>query len=216
MCKSLTQLVGACCSAALLGACASGFSSSAALPVAPLTTALRAPFAGVSLPPETGASLYVANDVTVTVYPSGGSSPLRTISQGIDYPDALAFVSNRLYVANRSNNTVTLYPRGGSSPLRTISQGIGDPRALAFDDLRNLYVANAGDNDVTVYPPGGSSPLLTINQHIDYPSALAFASKRLYVADFDSSAVTVYLRKGRLERTISKGIDYPKALAFGP
>ncbi len=67
----------------------------------------------------------------------------RTISQGVDVPEALAFDdSGNLYVANcgsclsSGSDTVTVYAPGSMSLLRTISQGVSLPLVLRFDDSR--------------------------------------------------------------------------------
>ena len=94
------------------------------------------------------ANLYVANgsNDTITVYGSGSTSVLRTISQGVKVPLALAFDrSGNLYVANEKGGpehegAVTTYAPGSTSVLRTISQGVNTPGALAFDSSANLYV----------------------------------------------------------------------------
>ena len=63
----------------------------------------------------------------MTVYAPGSTSPLRTISQDVSYPVALAFdESGDLCVANadgnNGNGSVTVYAPGSTSVLRTISQ----------------------------------------------------------------------------------------------
>ena len=94
---------------------------------------------------------------TVTVYAPGSKNVLRTISQGVNAPYALAFDgSGDLYVANANANTVTVYASGGGTVLRTISKGVKYPDALAFDSYGNLYVANASGYTVTVYAPGST------------------------------------------------------------
>jgi DNA-binding beta-propeller fold protein YncE len=50
----------------------------------------------------------------VTVYAPGSKSVLRTISQGLNDPGALAFDgSGNLYVANITGNAVTVYATEG-------------------------------------------------------------------------------------------------------
>ena len=95
---------------------------------------------------------------TVTVYASGTTSVLDTISEGVNEPYSLALDgSGNLYVANLSTSTVTVYASGSTSVLRTISQGVSWPTALAFDDSGNLYVTNLTGGTVTVYAPGQRS-----------------------------------------------------------
>ena len=127
---------------------------------------------------------------------------LRTITEGLSQPDALAFDgSGNLYVANAVGNTVQVYAEGGSSPIDTISDGVYRPDGLAFDSSGNLYVANnfpktkgrrhivkcdgeTGIWTVTVYAPGSTQPLRTISKGPCFPDALAFdSSGNLYVAN---------------------------------
>jgi YVTN family beta-propeller protein len=69
----------------------------------------------------------------VTVYAPGSKTLLRTISQGVNAPDALAFGrTGNLFVANTGNNSVTAYAPESNTVLRTISQGVNYPYALAF------------------------------------------------------------------------------------
>jgi hypothetical protein len=127
--------------------------------------------------PATNPNLYVANAVgnTVTVYAPGKTSPLRTISQGVGYPFALAFDgSSNLYVANFTGSTVTVYASGKTSLLRAISKGVRGPAALAIGSDGYLYVSNFSNNTVTEYPPGGTYVLRTISQGVSSPAALAF------------------------------------------
>ena len=89
--------------------------------------------------------LYVGNlGNDITVYnPSG--TVLRTISQGVSYPRALAIDgTGNLYLANYRSNTVTVYAAGGTNLLSTISLGVSAPDALAFDGTGSVYVANCG------------------------------------------------------------------------
>lgn len=85
--------------------------------------------------------LYVANDNLdraggphggeILVYAPGGSTPIGTITQGIDIPVALALdPSNNLYVANAYGGDVTVYNPGGTQLLQTIKDGVKFPQAL--------------------------------------------------------------------------------------
>lgn len=152
----------------------------------------------------------------VLVYAPHGKL-LRTISQGLATPIALAFSNTGdLFVANYASDDVTVYPPGKTYVGRTISQGIKRPYALAFDKSGNLYVANNAASTVTVYAPGSSTPLLTIHQGVSHPSALIVdVSGNLFVAN--ARSISVYAPgKATPSRTIVKGINSPIALAFGP
>jgi DNA-binding beta-propeller fold protein YncE len=110
-----------------------------------------------SLPPAAGSNLYVANNLgdNISVYAKGSNSVLRTISQHMHGPRALAFdQSGNLFVSN--GNKVTVYAAGKAKVLRVINDDVRTPGALAFDGSGNLYVANFYHNTVTVYPPGAN------------------------------------------------------------
>ena len=183
--------------------------------------------------------LYVANGgctgscspyrpYTVTVYAPESEKVRRTITAGINGPDALAFDSSgNLYVANwpfySGTSTVTVYAPGSKNVLRTISQGIVAPVALAFDAAGRLYVLNASGN-VTVYASGKTTVARTITQGIVDPQALALdASQNLYVAncgrcrygESGTDAITVYAPGSKtVLRTISDDVNRPVALLF--
>lgn len=110
---------------------------------------------------------------TITVYKAHSKKVLRTITQGVSAPGAIAFdASGNLYCANQGN--VTVYAPGASSPYFTITGSINQPNSLAFDSSGNLYVSNAGANNVTVYAPGNATPSETITDGINQPQALSF------------------------------------------
>jgi YVTN family beta-propeller protein len=116
--RNLCAAVGAGLTAAALAACgSSNFSSPTPLPAAPLTGTQQSRAASSTSLPAAQQNLYVANsgNNTVTVYAAGGTSVLRTISEGIAAPIALAFDNSaNLYVANRGSSTITEYASGGS------------------------------------------------------------------------------------------------------
>ncbi len=70
---------------------------------------------------------------SVTVYAPGGTSPIRTITQGIGGVGGIAVSADDiLYVANSAaSGTVTLYKKKSDVPSRTISNGITDPVGIA-------------------------------------------------------------------------------------
>jgi sugar lactone lactonase YvrE len=142
------------------------------------------------------SNLYVANypcrfascrnmASSVTVYAAGSTKVLRTISQGVASPTALAFDrSGNLYVANNWFGYVTAYAPGSTKVLRTIKKGVALPTALAFDASDNLYVGNQGcgpsscsgykPSTVTVYARGSTRLLRTISHGVLGPAAIAF------------------------------------------
>lgn len=82
-------------------------------------------------------NLYVANGLggpqSVTVYPPGQTTLIRTITSGLDQPAGLAMDSSgNLYVSNLGANDVTVYAPKTTAVLRTITKGMGGPYGLAF------------------------------------------------------------------------------------
>jgi sugar lactone lactonase YvrE len=121
---------------------------------------------------------------SITVYAPGSGVPSRTITNGIDWPVAMAFDGQeRLAVANSPSTekgSVTVYG-SGSRPMYTIVKDIGSPNAIAVDPNRNVYVSNraaAGGKgySITVYNARGSL-LRTITDGVTVPSALAIGSE---------------------------------------
>jgi hypothetical protein len=101
---------------AVLAGCGSQAPIGAPGAMAPMQANRQSALGTAAEVPATNSHLYVANrgKSTVTVYARSkrNTKVLRTISQGIDVPQALAFGSSRyLYVANIYGNTVTEYAR---------------------------------------------------------------------------------------------------------
>ncbi len=116
---------------------------------------------------------------TITVYAPNGTSPKRTLTDGINLPRALTIDSREtLYVANdpqswnRTDGWVAVYGPTGNAPIRRIKKGINAPVAVATDSRDNLYVANIYDDDVTVYASQGSKPIRTIRHGVSDPYTL--------------------------------------------
>lgn len=85
--KRFIGVVSACLSAALLAACGGGsrgLFSSAPQFIVPSAS-------GLVLLPGASANLYALTDYGVTVYAPGSGMMLRTISQGVNAPSAMAF-----------------------------------------------------------------------------------------------------------------------------
>jgi DNA-binding beta-propeller fold protein YncE len=211
--RPITVALGISCSVLILTGC-SGGPTSPSMPAAHVLDARR-------LVPtsKAWANIYVADfgNSTVTVYDHKNFGLTRTISQGVDQPDALAFDgSGNLYVSNYSNNSVSVYAPNATEPTTTITDGVSLPLTIAVDASGKLYIANYGTNNITVYAAGGGSLLRTISSGIDLARALAFdASGNLYAANYNNFTVTVY-RPGttKPKRTMSQGINGPLALAF--
>jgi DNA-binding beta-propeller fold protein YncE len=165
------------------------------------------------------ANIYVADygNSTVSVYDHKNYNLTRTISQGVDQPDALAVDgSGNLYVSNYGSNSVSVYALGASQPSTTITDGVSLPLTIALDPSGKLYVGNYGTNTVTVYAAGTGALLRTISSGIALARGLAFdAAGNLYASNYNNFTISVY-RPGttKPKRTISQGINGPLALAF--
>jgi hypothetical protein len=138
----------------------------------------------------------------VVEYAAGTTRKIRTISQGIYIPNAVAVdASDNIYAANDAPEdfgstwpsrgapgTVSVYAPGISEqPSRTIRLGDEDADALVFDGSGNLFVASevpkvfrstgcgpcGGPGSVTAYAPSRVKPFLSI--HSVYPTPYALA-----------------------------------------
>jgi sugar lactone lactonase YvrE len=124
---------------------------------------------------DTTRSLYVVNSSanTVTVYPSGSTSPSNTYSRGLDRPlYAIVDHQKNLYVGNANDGTITEYLGGNNSTFRTLQSAGSEVDGMDFDRQGNLYVAyrnaNAGGvGSVEIFTPGSATgnPIgMTLNQ----------------------------------------------------
>ena len=133
---------------------------------------------------DSSQDLYVANydGGTVTVYPPGKGKVLRTISNSVSPPIALAFDhANNLYVLDTTpfSEDVSVYEVGTGRVLRVISKHVKTSAALALDASDNLYVPALhpnGEGYVTVFAADTSKVLRQLNMGplSSYPSALGF------------------------------------------
>jgi|HubBroStandDraft_6_1064221.scaffolds.fasta_scaffold82847_2 sugar lactone lactonase YvrE len=124
------------------------------------------------------------NRGSITEYAYGSGAPLRTITDGIDSPQAMAFGKNGLlFVANYGyfkKGSVTVYS-SGTKPVRRITAGIRNPDALAVGPSGYVYVANyayaKGHDSITVYTPDGSQLVRTIPEELDGPLSLGIGKE---------------------------------------
>lgn len=107
---------------------------------------------------------------------SSASTPVATITNGVNEQGSIAVTSANLFVPNQGANTVTEYTAPYSGSPTTIVGGQSQPLALAIDALGNLYVANYGNNTVTVYaPPYAGGSWATLMSGVSAPLALALS-----------------------------------------
>jgi hypothetical protein len=190
---------------------------------------------GIAIDPA--GNLYVANCEVcnpsyfhtgadqILVYAPGTTSPMRTITAGVNEPVALAVDSaGTLYVANCNcgingapggSDTVTEYANGGTTLTRTVS-GLTTPFAIAVDTADSLYVANYGSNSVTKYLQGNTTPALTITTGLNAPGAVALDKNgTLYVSNTAGTTVSEYASTyvtGPPTATLS--VQYPDVIAI--
>lgn len=121
---------------------------------------------------------------SITEYAYGSGTPLRTLTHGIDSPQAMAFGKNGLlFVANYGyfkKGSVAVYS-SGTQPVRTITAGIRNPDALAVDPSGDVYVANyayaKGRDSITVYTSDGSRLVRTIPEELSGPLSLGIGKE---------------------------------------
>lgn len=107
---------------------------------------------------------------------TNSSSPIVTITNGINEQGSIAVISSNLFVPNQGANTVTQYSAPYTGTPTTIIGGQSQPVALAIDASGNLYVANYGNNTVTEYAaPYAPGAWTTISTGISAPLALALS-----------------------------------------
>jgi hypothetical protein len=93
---------------------------------------------GDGLALDASENLYVAyfgnNNVShIDVYRPGAHTPFRSIGNGVNAPQKLAFGPHgTLYVPNDNSTNVTVYPPGSNTPSNTIVSGIYTPFAVAI------------------------------------------------------------------------------------
>jgi sugar lactone lactonase YvrE len=172
-------LFGAVAAAFALTACANGAGNGASIePAFPGQSSAARPALDRS-------HLYVANEKAagISVYAIGGSSPVRTIVDGVVYPTSMLFdADGNLYVGNSLSSAagVTVYAPNKTTVLRRL-QPHEPIAALAMDEAGNLY-AGRFRGGVEVYAPGADTPSRTITTGVRSVGALAVDSKgNLYV-----------------------------------
>jgi sugar lactone lactonase YvrE len=122
-------------------------SSACTDPTAKCTTSVQVAFDQILAVVDPGAG-------AVYVWPIGATTPVATITTGINAPTSVAFASDgTLFVGNNGNSTVTAYAPPYTGAPQTISTGVTNPYALAVDAQNDLIVLNAGTGQTTIYPP---------------------------------------------------------------
>jgi sugar lactone lactonase YvrE len=169
---------------------------------------------------DSAGNLYAITGIhSISVYAASSRKLLRTITEGVEAPLALALdARDDLYVGNMFSDTITVYPPGRSNPTVLISQDINGSVDLAFDTSGNLYVANYQGNSVTVYSPTGIL-IREVKNGVVSPDAILLDSQDdLFVANLGvrvGRSVKVYARNGDEPiQTIHRDVNNPGALAL--
>jgi hypothetical protein len=153
-------------------------------------------------------SLYVLNaNNKVTVYDKQSGALQRTISQGIQTPNAMVFDhQGNMYVSNvtgpgsssSGTGVIAMFPPNANAPTKHIAFQHSTPNALAVDSKNDLFVGSVSNQPtycrsqsssggpiglVTELAPNGSSTVLSKIIGVDPVTALALdPSNVLYVA----------------------------------
>jgi len=158
----------------------------------------------------------------INVYQAGTAKLLRSITQGVHTPRALAFDSaGNLYVVNQNGKkpSVTVYASGSGSILRKMTERLVYPAAIAIDRADDVFVMNRHPS-IVEYAPHSTKILRRITNSISSPQAIALdASGTLYVANSgtypDPGWISVYAPgSAKPEYKITQGINDPIALVF--
>jgi hypothetical protein len=124
---------------------------------------------------DSADDLYVCNGAAhdVSVYPSGSTSPSRTLETAA-YPSAITLGKNgSVYVASTNSKEVDIFAPGATRPTVVISSVSGSS-ALAIDGRNNLYVANSAG--VEVYDATTGVLERTLTENISQSTALALGT----------------------------------------
>lgn len=127
---------------------------------------------------------------TITEYAYPGGALVRTISQGVNQPRALAvdYLGN-LYSGNFGSNNITVYGSAGNL-IRTITQGVTGPYGLNASRDGMIYSANYAS--VTGYVVGETSPHVTITDGVAGATSVASGGGIVYAANTTANTVTEY------------------------
>lgn len=172
---------------------------------------------------HSGPLLYVSNeqdtfDVTVYAADAKDPSPIRAISDGLQFPAGLCLdAQGTLYVADQ-DGWVAEYHAGSAKPFKIITKGMNNPAFCAIDSEGNLWVTNLFAPNITEYLKGTNKPHTVISKGLIYPVGIAIdQSGNIYVSNgsYGPYNVVVYSPGSKSpSRTITDGVTYPVGLAI--
>ena len=165
---------------------------------------------------DANGTLYVTNQLgdTITVYPSGSTSPSVTIHDGIGDPSAVAVDSTgRLYVSEGTNSEIVSYPPGATKPDRKIKK-LANPDGMDIGANNQLFAT------YSAFPPSGVAVCTRKCRELPLRTALASDVRvdlegNVVVADDDVSKIYVFAPNASSpSRTIDNANATPLALAL--
>lgn len=150
---------------------------------------------------DKSGTLYAANLLggssnygSITVYPSGATSPSLTITDGVAGPYGIAVDSQgNVFASNLDKNTIVGYHAGQNTPYETIPfNPFGQALGIDTDSADNLWVA-CDSGAVYEIPAGTVAPQNANLSGINGPIMITFGKQDvMFVSNFAGSNVTVY------------------------
>jgi hypothetical protein len=149
-------------------------------------------------------NLYVANlgDDTVKVYAPGGDTIVKSISDGVFLPTALAFHGSLLLVANAGGHNVTGYSPNSRDLILAVPTGDLTPNALAIGDNRMYIGAFSYTHSEVIDYDFFTQRKTTITEGVRTPKGLAVCAVGEVCVQNDRN-VTVY-QSDKLIQTIKE------------
>lgn len=149
---------------------------------------------------DASGNVYVSLQAEVAVFGPGSSTPMRTITNGIEAPILALDSAGNLYAVN-SNKTITIYLPGAASPSRTVSESLAQPTVALIDSSGNLYVTDDKSNSIVVFN-GADAPSYTITT-ATAPARLALDGNGNLFVSFGPSVMEYAPGKTAPSRTIT-------------
>jgi hypothetical protein len=155
-------------------------------------------------------SLWVANSSNVLVYPRGGLSPSKTLTDSVGYPvdvtvcaDGTAYVADLYDNSNDNSASIQVYPSGSTTPSRNLDYA-NDFRNpfLTCDAAGNVFVAlstseYAGYGGVVEFPHGKQKGAKDLGIVLQSPGGIKPDNAgNLLVTDLIDDTITEYTEKG--------------------
>lgn len=147
--------------------------------------------------PAFADTFFVTENTNNTIQIFGPNGQLQgSLTSGLSGPGGLAMLSNKLYVANSSNNTIEVFSLTNGLGTVFASTNLNQPGGLAFDQSGNLYAANYGNNTIVKFNSLGQG-MLFASAGLNRPTGMAFdRSGNLYVANYGNGTIEEFSTNG--------------------